>query len=140
MYYIQLLFAILSSNLCSTSHFESLVKCCCIRGLFSLTTHCTLWLLNLYPSFTLAVRVGMTWYSLEFSTFKCLCLITIHKVFLCRCSKVFEDYSKKYSPPSPSLSSAFTTSVSDQARASVSIKLCSLWDDIYVRGQLIFSQ
>lgn len=45
-----------------------------------------------------------------------------------------------YNPPaSPSFPSAFITSVSDQARASVSIKLCSLRDDIYVRGQLIFS-
>lgn len=43
-----------------------------------------------------------------------------------------------YSPPRLSFLSAFITSLSDQARISVSIKLCSLQDDIYVRGQLIF--
>lgn len=46
---------------------------------------------------------------------------------------------RKPSPPRPSVRSVFITSVSDHTRLSVSIKLCSLWDNVYVRGQLIFS-
>lgn len=50
-----------------------------------------------------------------------------------------KDWKTGFHPSSsPSVLSAFIT-VLDQTRVSVSIKLCSLRDDIYVIGQLIFS-
>ena len=76
---------------------------------------------------------------------KLWCLITTHTngvlMQMCNFSSGAGKPKRKclYSPPSSSLPSAFRTHVSDQERASVSIKLCSVWDDIYVRGQLIFS-
>lgn len=68
-------------------------------------------------------------------------LVWLLKEVLCCIFFLVWDVKKKWmqSPPSSSFLSAFITSVSDQTRVSVSIKLCSLWDDIYVRGQLIFS-